>query len=230
MYKKPLIVFEGIEGSGKSYHISNISKYLRKKKIKYIKLREPGGSLNSEKIRKLILNKKSNFNVKTDLFLYLAARSENINLIKKFYKKKIILIDRFTDSTIAYQHFGMGVDIKIINTLNKYLLKNLKVNFTFLNVVNKKIITRLNKFILKNVKPSFTFLNTVNMKNLKSRINKRTSKNRYDKFDIKFYQKVQKGYMKLSKNKKKYMIINSNNQINENKKIIIQKIDSILET
>ena len=84
----------------------------------------------------------------------------------------------------------------------------------------------LNKFILKNLKPSFTFLNTVNMKNLKSRINKRSNKNRYDKFDIKFYQKVQKGYLKLSKNKKKYMIINSNNQINENKKIIIKKIDT----
>jgi len=96
--------------------------------------------------------------------------------------------------------------------------------------VNKKIITILNKFILKNIKPSFTFLNTVNMKNLKLRINKRSSKNRYDNFNIKFYQKVQKGYIKLSKNKKKYMIINSNNQINENKKIIIQKIDSILET
>ena len=205
MSKYPIIVFEGIEGSGKSFHIKNLEKYFKKKKIKYLKLREPGGSKNSEKIRNLILNKKSNFNKITDLLLYLAARNENYEtIIKKNYKKKIILIDRFIDSTIAYQHYGMGV--------------------------NKKIITILNKFILKNIKPSFTFLNTVNMKNLKLRINKRSSKNRYDNFDIKFYQKVQKGYMKLSKNKKKYMIINSNNQINENKKIIIQKIDSILET
>ena len=95
MSKKPIIVFEGIEGSGKSYHITKVSKYLDKKKINYIKIREPGGSFNSEKIRRLILNKKSNFNVQTDLLLYLAARSENISLIKKFYKKKIILIDRF---------------------------------------------------------------------------------------------------------------------------------------
>ena len=83
MSKKPIIVFEGIEGSGKSHHISVVSKYLTKKKIKYIKLREPGGSINSEKIRNLILNKKSNFNKNTDLFLYLAARSENIEIIKK---------------------------------------------------------------------------------------------------------------------------------------------------
>ena len=112
MSKKPIIVFEGIEGSGKSHHINKVSKYFDKKKISYIKIREPGGSVNSEKIRRLILNKKSNFNINTDLLLYLAARSENINLLKKSYKKKIILIDRFIDSTIAYQHYGMGVDMQ----------------------------------------------------------------------------------------------------------------------
>ena len=85
MSKKPVIVFEGIEGSGKSFHISNVSKYLNKKKIDHIKIREPGGSLNAEKIRKLILNNKSNFNKNTDLLLYLAARSENLELLKKNY-------------------------------------------------------------------------------------------------------------------------------------------------
>ena len=88
MYKKPIIVFEGIEGSGKSYHISKVANYLKKKKIKFIKIREPGGSPNAEKIRKLILNNNSNFNKKSDLLLYLAARSENIDQIKKNYKKK----------------------------------------------------------------------------------------------------------------------------------------------
>jgi len=78
MSKKMIITFEGIEGSGKTLHIENVAKYLKKKKISFIKLREPGGSKNSEKIRKLILNNKSNFNRYTDLLLYLAARSENI--------------------------------------------------------------------------------------------------------------------------------------------------------
>ena len=173
MSKKPIIVFEGIEGSGKSHHINKVSKYLDKKKISYIKIREPGGSINSEKIRRLILNKKSNFNINTDLLLYLAARSENINLLKKSYKKKIILIDRFIDSTIAYQHHGMGVNLKIINSINKFLLKNIKVNFTFLNVVNKK--------------------------NLLQRLKIRKSLNRYDQFDVNFYNKVQKGFLKLAK-------------------------------
>ena len=205
MYKYPIIVFEGIEGSGKSFHIKNLESYFKKNKIKYLKLREPGGSENSEKIRNLILNKNSNFNPLTDYFLYMAARNENYQSIySKNYRKRIILIDRFVDSTIAYQHYGMGI--------------------------KKRLIINLNKFILKRIKPDFTFMNIVNMKNLKVRINKRSKKNRYDDFKINFYKKVQKGYIKLSKNKKKYMIINSNNQINENKKIIIQKIDSILET
>ena len=204
MSKKPIIVFEGIEGSGKSHHIKVVSKFLEKNNFKYLKIREPGGSLNSEKIRKLILHKKSNFNIKTDLLLYLAARSENINLIKKFYKKKIILIDRFTDSTIAYQHFGMGVDIKVINILNKYLLKNIKVNFTFLNVVNKK--------------------------NLFLRLKMRKSLNRYDQFNASFYNKVQKGFLNLSKlNKNKYKVIDTNLDIKKNEELIINQVKKLIK-
>ena len=115
MSKKPIIVFEGIEGSGKSFHINNVEKFLKKNRYPYVKFREPGGSKNSELIRKLILNKRSNFTKNTDLLLYLASRSENISLIKKNYNKKIILIDRFIDSTIAYQHYGMGVNLNLIN-------------------------------------------------------------------------------------------------------------------
>ena len=203
MSKKPVIVFEGIEGSGKSHHISVISKYLKRNKIDFIKLREPGGNLNSEKIRKLILDKKSNFNKITDLLLYLAARSENIELLKKYYKKKVILIDRFTDSTIAYQHYGFGVDLKLINLINNYLLKNFKVDYTFLNIVNYN--------------------------NMIKRLKLRKSLNRYDKFNNRFYQNVQKGFLKLAnKNKKKYKIINSNLDIKINENLIIQSIKKLI--
>ena len=138
MSKKLIIVFEGIEGSGKSLHIKNVAKYLKKKNKNFILIREPGGSINSEKIRRVILNNKSTFNKYTDLLLYLSARSENIELIKKNIGKKIILIDRFSDSTIAYQHYGIGVNLKLIKSVNDFLLKGINVNFTFLNTVNKK--------------------------------------------------------------------------------------------
>ena len=203
MSKNPVIVFEGIEGSGKSYHVANVAKYLRKKKIDFIKVREPGGCINSEKIRKLILDKKSNFNTITDLLLYLAARSENIDKLKKLYKKKIILIDRFTDSTIAYQHYGFGVDIKLIKLINDSILKDFKVDYTFLNIVNKN--------------------------NMIKRLKIRKSLNRYDKFKNNFYQKVQRGYLQISKkNKLKYQVINSNLDIEYNKKEIIKSIDRLL--
>ncbi len=203
MSKKPVIVFEGIEGSGKSYHISNVSKYLKKKKIEHIKIREPGGCLNSEKIRRLILDRKSNFNKNTDLLLYLAARSENMNILRKNYRKKIILIDRFVDSTIAYQHYGFKANMELIKLINKNLLKNFKVDFTFLNLVNKS--------------------------NMIKRLKKRKTLNRYDKFKNTFYSKVQNGFIKLSKkNRKKYLIINSNLEINKNKSIIIKRIDKLI--
>jgi dTMP kinase len=204
MSKKPIIVFEGIEGSGKSHHISVVSRYLTKKKINHIKIREPGGNPNSEKIRKLILNNKSSFNQNTDLLLYMAARSESIDIIKKSFNKKIILIDRFTDSTIAYQHYGMGIDLNLIKTLNKFLLKNIKVSFTFLNIVNKK--------------------------NLQKRLKKRKTLNRYDKFKISFYNRVQKGFINLSKEQKnKYQLINSNLEIKKNEKLLLSKIDKLIK-
>ena len=105
--------------------------------------------------------------------LYLSARSENVELIKKNIGKKIVLIDRFKDSTIAYQHYGMGINLKLIATLNNYLLKNINIDFTFLNIVN--------------------------IKNMKNRLMKRKNLNRYDKFDNKFYSNVQKGFIKLQK-------------------------------
>ena len=204
MSNKPVIVFEGIECSGKSLHIKNVCKFFKKKKIPYICLREPGGSKNSEIIRKLILNKKSNFNRYTDLFLYSASRSENIKELKKFHKKRIIIIDRFTDSTIAYQHFGLGVDLKLIRKIHNVILNDFKIDFTFLNVVNEK--------------------------NMLQRLKKRNKLNRYDTFNVKFYKKVQKGFLTLAKKKpNKYKIINSNLDMKINKDIILKKINELIK-
>ena len=203
MSKKLIIVFEGIEGTGKSHHINNVAKYLKKKNKKFIQIREPGGSKNSEKIRNIILNNKSTFNKYTDLLLYLSARSENVELIKKNIGKKIILIDRFSDSTIAYQHYGMGINLRFIKNINDFLLRDIKIDFTFLN--------------------------TVSQKNMMNRLLKRKFLNRYDKFNNNFYDKVQKGFISiLKRNPKKYMKINSNLGIEHNEKIILSKIDDLI--
>ena len=204
MFKKPVIVFEGIEGSGKSYHINTVSKFLKQKKISFLKIREPGGNKNSEKIRNFLLNNKSTFNKKTDLLMYLAARSENIIKLKSNYKKRIILIDRFTDSTIAYQHYGFKIDINMINILNNLIVDDFKVDFTFFHIVNEK--------------------------NMLSRLKKRKKLNRYDKFNKNFYKRVQKGFLKLYKKKKnKSLIINSNLSIDENRIRIIEKVQKLIK-
>ena len=135
--------------------------------------------------------------------MYLASRSENISLLKKNYKKKIIIIDRFVDSTFAYQHYGLKVKYSLIKEINDHILDGFKVDFTFLNIVDKK--------------------------NMALRLKKRKKLNRYDNFNSKFYTKVQNGFLNLSKkNKNKYLIINSNLEIKENKIKILKKIDELI--
>ena len=136
----------------------------------------------------------------------MASRSENFDkILKQNYKKKVILIDRFVDSTLAYQHYGLGLD--------------------------KDLILKMNKFLLGNLKPNFTFLNVVNKKNLIKRLKLRKNINKYDNFNYNFYNKVQKGFLKIaSKNKSKYLILDSNKdslKIIENK--LINKIENILK-
>ena len=201
MYKK-LIVFEGIDGSGKTYHLNKVSKYLSKKKIKFIKIREPGGSKNSELIRKNILNNKSSFKKKTDLLLYMAARNENYeNILKPNLRNKVILLDRFIDSTIAYQHYGFKL--------------------------NKNIIKILNKFVIGKLKPDFTFLHVVPEKHIKKNIS--GIKNRYDKFNKNFYKNVQKGFLKILNKNRNKIIIDSSKTKKHNTDIIKNKINKILK-
>tara|TARA_B100001939_G_scaffold339697_1_gene346833 strand:- start:481 stop:882 length:402 start_codon:yes stop_codon:yes gene_type:complete len=133
----------------------------------------------------------------------LAARSENIDLFKKNHKKKIILIDRFVDSTIAYQHYGFGIDLNLINLINSHILNRFKVDFTFLNIIDQK--------------------------NMIKRLKSRKSLNRYDKFKQKFYLKVQNGFLTIAKkNKKKYKIIDSNLDKKVNKLLVINELEKLL--
>jgi dTMP kinase len=95
--------------------------------------------------------------------------------------------------------------------------------------ISKKIVENINKYLLKKIKINFTFLNIVNEKNLKKRLLKRKRLNRYDKFKHTFYKKVQKGFIHQAKlNSNKYLIVNSNIKIEDNKRIIINKINKIL--
>ena len=198
------IVFEGIEGSGKSYQSKRLFENLKKNKYFPLLTREPGGTIGAERIRRIILkdyfhkNKSEKFHKYTDTLLYLAARNEHMQNKILFAKKnkKIIICDRFIDSTIAYQVYGKKVEKKLIDSVHKY--------------------------ILQNIKPDITFLLKVNSSQASKRLKKRKTKNRYDKFPKKFYIKAQNAFIKIAKNNKQkyYIFDNSNDDLNLEKKII----------
>ncbi len=213
MYKKkPLFVtFEGIEGSGKSYQSKKLYKSIKKRRIPVILTREPGGTRGAEKIRKIILedyfylHSKIRFNKYTDTLLYLAARSEHIeNKIKPaISKKKIIICDRFIDSTLAYQVYGKGVSKALVDSVHKY--------------------------ILGSIKPDLTFILKVNISKALERLKKRKKKNRYDKFSKYFYIKAQKAFIKIAKkNKTRYFVLDNSKDSEETEKIILNKFIQVL--
>ena len=148
------IVFEGIEGSGKSYQSKKLFNNIKKKKFPVILTREPGGSIGAERIRDLILkdyfhkNKNQTFHKYTDTLLYLAARNEHVQnkILNAKRRKKILICDRFTDSTLAYQVFGKKVERKFIDVVHQYILNKIKPDITFLlKVKMPKAFSRLKK-------------------------------------------------------------------------------------
>jgi len=208
MYKKKpfFIVFEGVEGCGKSFQSKKLFNNLKKKKIRTLLTREPGGNKSEKLIKNLILkdyfNKenKEKFDKYTDTLLYLAARNEHVkNKIKPALKKKMIVIcDRFTDSTLAYQVYGKKVNVNFINNIHN--------------------------FILNGIKPNLTFVLKVSSNSSKKRLKKRKNKNRYDNFAQSFYAKAQKTFLKIAKNKKNYFVLESSADDN----IIEKKIFDIV--
>jgi dTMP kinase len=208
MYKKKFlfITFEGIEGSGKSYQSKILYKKLKKLKIPVSFTREPGGSKSAEKIRKLILSgEKNKFTKTTDTLLYLASRNEHIEQkLKKLIYKSNIISDRFTDSTLAYQVGGRGVSKELVNSVHKNILQNLS--------------------------PDITIILKVTIKKAFSRMKKRKFSNRYDKFSKAFYEKVQNSFVKLSKtNKRRYFVVNNNQDTLDTEEIIFKKIISLIK-
>tara|TARA_Y200000002_G_C22681795_1_gene664406 strand:- start:2275 stop:2919 length:645 start_codon:yes stop_codon:yes gene_type:complete len=212
MYKKAFfIVFEGIEGSGKSFQANVLYKKLKKIFKNTLLTREPGGTKGAEIIRKIILkdyfekNKKIKFDKYTDTLLYLAARNEHIKnkILPAIKKKKIIICDRFVDSTLAYQVYGKKVSLQFIKNIHKQILGNLK--------------------------PDLIFVLKVKQKSFIQRLKKRKTRNRYDNFPTKFYLKAQKAFLNLSRNKKRYIVLDSSNNTAELQKkvynIVLKKMN-----
>ena len=178
------ITFEGPEASGKSSQILLLSKYLKKNKIPFIVSREPGGTDFAEKLRKLILDNKSTINNLEELLLLMAARSNHINevIIPNLKKGNIVISDRYADSSFVYQGY-----------VNKFGIKRAQ---------------KLHKELLNNFLPDYTFIFKINPKDIIKRLKQRKVKNKYDKSNLLFHQKVIQGYKRIA-NAKRYITVDA---------------------
>ena len=207
MYKNLIIVFEGIEGSGKSYQAKILYNKLKKKYKNILLTREPGGTKSAEVIRKIILkdyfekNKKIKFDKYTDTLLYLAARNEHLKnkIIPAIKNKKIIICDRFVDSTFAYQVYGK------------------KVSFNFIKSIHQQILGK--------IKPDLTFVLKVKKKSFLKRLKNRKTRNRYDNFPVNFYLKAQNAFLQISKKSRSHIVLESS----DNTPILQKKIFEIIK-
>lgn len=140
--KGKFITFEGSEGSGKSTQSKMLCRYLKRKGFKVIYLREPGGTKISEKIRKILLDARNDsITPMTETLLYMAARSQVVKevIAPALKKGKIVVCDRFLDSTVAYQGYGLGIDIKLIKNIGRSVISGIKPDLTiFLDLPLKK--------------------------------------------------------------------------------------------
>jgi len=168
------ITFEGSEGSGKSTQAALVLEYLKSRKLPVILLREPGGVKISENIRKLLLDvNNAGMGDECETLLYMAARAQMVKEVLEPQLKsgKVILCDRFLDSTIAYQGYGNGIDVKIIEQLGFFATKGIGPDLT----------------ILFDIKPE---------KGL-SRAGEK--KDRIESRSLDYHNRVRNGYLELSK-------------------------------
>ena len=199
------ISFEGPEASGKSTQIKLLQKFLKKNNIPFIVTREPGGTPVAESLRKIILDKKKRISTIEEILLLMSSRLNHVNKVIKpaLRKGKIVITDRFADSTFVYQGF-----------VNNYGLKK---------TIN------LHKELLNNFLPSKTFLFLLPVNEINMRIKKRKITNKYDKIDTLFHSKVISGYKKLSKNNKRFVIINAKLNVDQIQKTVLKYIKELLE-
>jgi len=171
--KGKFITFEGSEGCGKSTQSKLLYQYLKRKGLKVVYLREPGGTKVSEKIRKILLDSKNDsLTPMSEMLLYMAARAQLVNEIiaPALEKGKIIICDRFLDSTIAYQGYGLGLDIKLIKCVGEIVTSGIKPDLTI-------------------------FLDLPLKKGLEHR---RQSEDRIEKRSLVYHSRVLEGYLKLA--------------------------------
>jgi dTMP kinase len=206
-----LITFEGIEGCGKTTQIKLLGDYLRKKGYNIYETREPGGTLIGDQIRRILLNPDNKgMGEIAELFLYEACRAQLIDEVisKRADNKEVILCDRFTDSTLAYQGYGRGLDKGIINELNR--------------IASDGIIPFLTILLDLDATAGLKRANGRNIKNKNHGI-----EDRFEKETLEFHQKVREGFLKIaSENPERVKVVDANKGIEEIHREIVGVVEN----
>ncbi len=200
MKKGILITFEGGEGAGKSTQIRFVEAYFRKKKKSVILVREPGSTSIGEEIRTILLNPKNKeMSVRTELFLYLAARAQLVyeRILPALKKGYVVISDRFEDSTLVYQAFAGGLPLEEVQKAAK--------------VARGKLV------------PDLTFLLDVSVKEGLKRSGR---DDRMEQKSLHFHHRIRKGYLTLARqNKKRFVVISTEQPKEEVSKKIKEALD-----
>ena len=197
------ITLEGIDGAGKTTHIEFIKKYLSDLGINFIMTREPGGTMLGEQLREILLH--DDMTPETETLLMFAARSEHIEkVIRPNLKKgKVVISDRFTDATYAYQAGGKGVKEKKIDILKEWVQGNLQPNFTFLFDVSVEVSIE--------------------------RLNKTRELDKFEREEKSFHENIRQKYLMLAKaSPERFCILNSEKSIEEIQNQIKLKLDKVV--
>ncbi len=199
------ITFEGIEGCGKSTQAKMLAEYLKNKGFEVLLTREPGGPKISEKIRAILLDTDNKEMLpETELLLYMASRSQHTGewIIPALKQNKIVISDRYYDSTIAYQGAARNIDLNIIKTITKYATYGLTPDITFLIDTPAEIgLSRIAKDVA----------------------------DRLEQESLEFHKKVRNGFLELAKKEnERFLVLDGTKTISEINRLIIKKIDKIL--
>jgi dTMP kinase len=194
------ITFEGIEGCGKTTQIKMAAEYLKNRGVSLIATEEPGGTDFGRKIREIVLNRKSyDICSEAELLLFLAARAQHVREIIKpaLTQQAIVLCDRFSDATLAYQGFGRGLDIEMLAQINAFAAASLKPDKTFLFDLSPEV----------GLKRAMTRI---------AQLDGGPKEDRFEQEQIEFHERVRKGYLNLAKGEPgRFIIIDASGDIQD---------------
>lgn len=201
------IAFEGIEGSGKTTHVDLLSDYLREKGHEVVTTREPGGTPVGEALRSVLLRKDLHVLPLTELLVFLASRAQHVEEVIRpaLDKGSIVLCDRFIDASFAYQGYGRGIDLGIIETLNR--------------------------LVTKGVRPNLTILLDCAVDIGLARKSADGNLDRFEKEDLSFHNRIRNAYLELAEDDpKRYVVLNAKNDLTGTQSVIREKVEKLLKT